>query len=189
MAELFTSLPRHLYCYVERRFLGEGTGLEPCSWFGLTSLPARAWGLSVLLECGAVYTQVPPHALYFPVPGGDFSETAWPLARAQLWDCFGYAFAVHEYTQLALAGGGARARWPNVEGELAGRYLFTAQHYGDAYSQTPEQAKQFHFLALENGRLTALPGTNVLFGDACFTTDAGWPKWLRTQQAVYRCET
>lgn len=182
MAELFTSLPRHLYCYVERRFLSAGTkdGLEACSWFGLTSVPGRAWGLSVLLECGAIYSNVPPHALYFPVVGGDQSDKPWPLKSAQRWSCFGYRFAVHEYEQLA----GLKVVLKEGPG---GVYLFTAQHIDDAYSLTPAQAKQFHFLKLDNGRLAALPATDVLFCDAAFTTEK-WPDWLRTQEALFTCE-
>src|SRR5262245_58577858 len=99
MAELFTSLPRQQYCHVDRRYLSSGSkvGLEACMWMGLTSIPGRAWGLTVLLGSGALYSNVPPHALYFSVPGGDFSETNWRLEQAQRWDCFGYRFAVHEY--------------------------------------------------------------------------------------------
>lgn len=192
MAELFTSLPRHLYCWIERKSIGEGDGLERASWFGLTSVPGRAWGLSLLLECGAVYGHVPPHVLIFArdLDGAEINrQREWPLFRAQRWDCFGVHFAVHVYEQLD--GRSVRARIPGRPGfdklELGGTYLFTAQHYGDSYSHAPEQAKQFHFIELENGRLTALPANDVLFHDDAFTVPK-WPTWLRRQTRTYTAE-
>lgn len=182
--ELIADLPRHIYCQVDRRFLsaGERDGFERVSWFGLTSMPGRAWGLSLLLECGAVYSHVPPHAIAFsPDPA------AWTLPEAQRWDCFGVHFAVHEYEQLQGRDVDAyikpRGEW------LRGQYLFTAQHYGDGYSRAPDQAKQYHFIELELGRLAVLPGNCVLFHDQAFTRIDGKPAWLRVQTEVYSCES
>lgn len=187
MSELFTSLPRHLYCYVERKYLGVEKGLERCSWFGLTSVRDRAWGLTLLLENGAIYSHVPPNAITWY---GDLPDPpAWPLFRAQLWDCFGERFAVHCYEQLDGRDVDvripARPGYPKWRG--SGRYLFTAQHYGDAYSRVPEQAKQFHFIELTTGRLTCLPANCILVHDRAFTTPQ-WPKWLRRQEETYECE-
>lgn len=185
MSTLIASIPRHLYCWIDTRFIGhtpEGPGLIPASWYGLRSVPGRAWGIDVLLENGAVYANLPPHALLFEAPSEWPAE--WSLADAQLWDCFGYDFAVHEYEQLA-------GRDVELRGGRQGVYLFTAQHYGDAYSLTPEQAKQYHFIRTDHGRLAILPGNHVLFHDKCFTTIANppvWPKWLRRQVEVYECE-
>jgi hypothetical protein len=192
VSTLFTSLPRQLYCFVDARFLGKRETFEPCSWFGLTSVPGRAWGLTVLLECGAIYSHVPPHALYFAVPGADRSAEPWALKQAQLWDCFGVNFAVHVYDQLDGRDVLVRLETPPQDGaaqrlELEGEYLFTAQHYGDGYSLQPEQAKQYHFVKLENGRLCALPANHVLFIDRAFVKPE-WPNWLRRQEAVYSVE-
>jgi hypothetical protein len=194
VSELFTSLPRHLYCYVERRFIArprvqpvaDESSCVPCSWFGLTSIPGRAWGLSVLLECGAIYSHLPPHAIYFAVPGVDTSNRPWKLTQAQLWDCFGTRFALHEYEQLA--GRDVEAYVSGFEELVDGEYLFTAQHYGDAYAMAPEQAKQYHFCKLSNGRLIAYPANKLVFHDDCFTNVNGLPNWLARQTAIYACE-
>lgn len=182
MPDLFTSLPRQIYCYADRAFMSQGQrqGFERCAWFGLTSVPNRAWGLSVLLECGALYQMLPPNAIAFrPDP------PPWTLEQAQRWDCYSDRLAVHEYTMLA-----ERDVDCYVRGEwLRGRYLTTAQNYGDGYSAEPEQAKQYHFVALNNGRLTALPGNCCLFHDPAFTKVNGKPDWLRTQTKVYACES
>lgn len=183
MAELIASLPRQIYCYVDRTFLSQGQerGFEPCAWFGLVSVPSRAWGLTVLLESGAVYTPLPPHAIAF-------SERPrahdWRIDQAQRWDCFGVQFAVHEYEQL---------RERDVEAYVAGewiraRYLFTAQHYDDGYSREPSQTKQYHFLQTEGDRLTALPGNCCLFHDTAFTRVSGKPSHLRVQRQVFYAE-
>lgn len=193
MSRLFTSLPRHLYCYVERRFIAvdrADPGLEPCTWFGLTSVPGRAWGLTVLLECGAIYSHVPPHAIVF----GSEDQTpeqvrnvAWPIGASQLWDCFGYDFAVHEYEHLA--GRDVEVWVGNPSEVYAGSYLFTAQHYGDGYSRAPEQAKQYHFVELEVGRLTCVPANRMVVHAPEFTGKIlGLPPWLRRQTEVYSCE-
>lgn len=180
MPQLIGDVPGgQIYCLVERRYLGNGDGMEPCAWFGLVSTPNRAWGLTLLLECGAVYQNVPPHAIAFSE-----CAAAWNLERAQTWDTFGLDFTVHEYAQLAgrdveaYTGG----KW------IGGTYLFTAQHYGDGYSREPSQAKAFHFIRLENGRLTIQPGNRMLVHDAAFTRVRGKPTWLRVQRDVYTCE-
>lgn len=196
MATLFTSLPRHLYCYVERSFIAVDRGdrgLERCTWFGLTSVPGRAWGLTVLLECGAIYSSLPPHAIVFgdqvaaAVNDSHLGLAVWPIGNAQLWGCFGYDFAVHIYEHLEDRDVEV---WLGTPSELYdGTYLFTAQHYGDAYSLTPEQAKQYHFVRLENGRLTCVPANRMVVHAPEFTRDVkGLPPWLRRQTEVYSCE-
>ena len=60
-------LPYHIYGYVDKQFLTNfhETGTEPAVWFGLLTPANRALGLTVMLECGAVYRGLPPHAWMF----------------------------------------------------------------------------------------------------------------------------
>jgi hypothetical protein len=69
-----------------------------------------------------------------------------------------------------------------------GRYLFTAEPYGDGFSMSPSQTKSHHFIALNNGRITAVPGNNVLWKESSFTTPSEKPIWLRTQSQVWHGE-
>ena len=184
MHNIISSLPSgHLYAFVDRVVLsaGERNGFERCSWFGLTSIPGRAWGLQLLLECGAVYSTVPPHALAF----SEQPEPNWTLQQAQRWDLPGDHFGCHVYEQLARRDVEAyvRGAW------LPASYLFTARHSGDAYSQEPEQAKEYHFLRTDHDRLTILPGNCMLVHDPAFTIVRGKPDWLRVQTEVYACES
>lgn len=182
MPEIIADTPRHIYAFVDRAYLsaGERTGFERCSWFGLTSIHGRAWGLQCLLECGAIYSTVPPHALAF----SEDPEASWALEQAQRWDLPGSTFAAHEYQQLAGRDVEAyvRGTW------LHASYLFTARHIGDSYSAEPEQAKEYHFLRTHHDRLTILPGNCCLFHDPAFTKVRGKPDWLRVQREVYACE-
>ena len=179
---LFTasgSLPRHHYVSVNGAFLGcDADEWLPAVWFGLHSHPGRAWGCTVLLECGAVYRDLPPHALAFcsdPPP--------WTIKDAQTWDCYGSQFSLHIYDYLDGLTAIVRA----ADAELGAEYMFTAIPVGDAYTHAPAQAKEFMFLRTHCGRLTIQPTNRVLFRDKSFTTV---PRWLplRRSESVYSCE-
>lgn len=172
-------LPSHLYCMVDAAFISRGTGWIPCVWFGLVSIPGRAWGCTVMLECGAVYRAIPPHAIAF----SETAEPDWPIKRAQRWDCYGREFSTIEYTYL---------RGLNVEAKAGdvlckGEYLFTAAPIDDGFSRQPEQAKEFMFIRLDNGRLTIQPTDKVLFHDLSFA-EPKWPTELVALKQVYSCE-
>jgi hypothetical protein len=93
---VIASLPIHKYVWVDSSHIRtNGTGWEQAVWFGLVSQYGRTWGLNVLLECGAIYRSLPPHAIAFckePEP--------WTVTDAQLWDCYADKFQLHEYGYL-----------------------------------------------------------------------------------------
>lgn len=177
---LAVSLPFHIYGCVDRTFLsaGQRDGWEPAVLFGLTCPLNRTLGLTVLLECGAVYRDLPPHAWAFhPTP-----EPDWPLTSAQAWDCFGGSAHVLEYRYLR--------EFPVqiIRSGLHASYLFTVEFGEDGFSRNPEQSKCLHALELDNGRLTLQPNDRLLFHDASFTTPHT-PDWLRRPSTVYGVET
>jgi hypothetical protein len=171
------SLPKHQYVYV----LGEFVGLEgvvPAVWFGLHSHPARAWGCTVMLESGAVFRNLPPHALTWQE-----DPEAWDLSYAQMWNCYGPQFSVHEYTYLTGLRAAARVK----ELEFPCSYLFTVIPVNDGFTAEPTQDKEFMFLRTDFGRLTIQPTNRVKFIDASFTKNMGWPS-LAVQRDIYSCE-
>jgi len=178
-------LPAHQYVEVDRKFLsrGERDGWEEAVWFAVSAVPHRAWGLTVLLKCGAIYRGLPPHAVVLD-PVGKVIE--WTLPQAQRWDCFGYDFTCHRHAYLRELDCSAYIfpdrRW------LPGSYLFTADFYDDAYSLEPSQTKSSHFIALDNGRLAVLPGNNLLWEEASFTRAQEKPSWLRVQNQSWHAE-
>ena len=65
----------------------------------------------------------------------------------------------------------------------------TTKPAADAYTHRPEQAKEFIFIALNNGRFTAQPSNRVLFSDKSFTTDGGLPPGgLRLKTETWHAE-
>lgn len=182
IASLTGPLPQHQYVWIDTQFThreAQTPRWQPAVWFGLVSYPGRMWGCTVLLESGAVYRALPPHALAFradPVP----------LApeQAQTWDCYGTDFSTTIYPYLV-------GLWCQVKaGETCqpGRHLFSAAPVGDGFSAAPDQAKEFHFLALESGGLTIQPTNRVVYEEKSFTVPGLWPVGLKTQTDVYSCE-
>jgi hypothetical protein len=153
----------------------------PAVWFGLVSFPARAWGCTVMLESGAVYRNIAPHHLSFTQD----QSVDWSIQSAQTWDCYGYDFTTIEYDYLRGLSCNTRAG----KSEFMGRYLFTAAPVDDAFSGYPEQAKEFSFVQLDNGRLTIQPTNHLIFSEKSFTRGAmEFPNNLKRQTDVFRCE-
>ena len=170
------SLPHHQYVWVDQSFIREGgSGWEPAVWFGLHSHPGRAWACHVMLECGAVYRGLPPHALAF-----DDKPDDWTLPQAQMWDCYGWAFSLLRYTFLT----GLQARATN--GILCD-YLFTAVPLGDGYSEHSSQSKEFMFTRTKGERLLILPTNKLRFIDKSFTAEVERPR-LKLADTVWSCE-
>jgi hypothetical protein len=137
------------------------------------------WGCTIMLESGAVYRAVAPHAIAFK----ENPEPDWIEPYSQRWDCYGTEFSTIEYTYLR----GLRVDTRCKDNYRTGEYMFTAVPIDDGFSRHPEQAKEFMFIKLDNGRLTIQPTDKVLFVDGSFT-NAEWPTNLRTTDKVYKCE-
>ena len=164
-------LPRHTYCYVEPDTF-DNPKWERVAWFGLVSHPGRTWGCHVMLECGAVYRNVPLHRLAHSLT----CENVWKTDDAQTWDCYGHHFSVVEYPFLEAVPIHVKLR---DKEERYGRYMFTAIPMLDGFSLEPEQSKEFYFIKLDNGRFTAQPTNHVLVKDKSFVTSIEWPQLKR----------
>jgi hypothetical protein len=140
------------------------------------------WGCNVMLECGGVYRNIPPHAVAF----NDAPQDAWSEADAQAWDCYGSQFSTIEYHYLNNVA--AEVKDVKTRAPLMGMYLFTAVPLFDGYTRHPGQSKEFMFLEMDNGRLAVKSTDMVLFHDKSFATPA-WPTNLRRQSETYYCET
>lgn len=158
-------IPKPMYASVKDEFLYDFMdGYESeteCMLYGLSSLPGRAWGISAIMKNGGLVQHLPVHA---------FSKNATrckhKLDDLQVWGCYGWDFAVHEYS--ALAEMPVRVYMKNQQEYVNGRYWFTAAPYNDHYSATPDQHKHFNFIWLDCGCLAAMPGNRVQFYDSSF---------------------
>lgn len=92
-------LPRHQYVWLDPGSVlanPEGQGPVPAVWFGLQAIYGRAWGCHCLLECGALFRNLPLHQLrHRPDATAD-----WSASQAQEWDCYGERFATLVYPYL-----------------------------------------------------------------------------------------
>jgi hypothetical protein len=80
------NIPNHQYIFVDSAFTHEKPiGFIPAVWFGIVSFPGRVWGLNVMLESGAIYRNLPPHAIAFD----DKTGVNWTPNEAQRWSCYG----------------------------------------------------------------------------------------------------
>jgi len=172
--------PHHLYVWVDSSFIRkDGYGFEKAVWFALRSEPNRAWGCTVLTEEGAVYRNLPPHALSFSKD----PEPDWTLQQAQVWDCYGTEFDVIKYVYLA----DLEARYDG--GDDRATCLFCACPHSDGFSAAPEQSKEFLFLKTTGDRLLVRPTNMLIFSERSFTIeDAAWPTDIMTATQVWNCE-
>jgi hypothetical protein len=173
------ALPAHRYVWVEPNAIGQHDWVRGV-WFGLTAWPGRAWGCHVLLECGAIYRNVPLHQLAHRK-----TDEPWAAKDAQTWDAYGWQFSTLEYPYLAASRVTVRLR---DRREMRGQYWFTLSPVDDAFSAVPEQSKEFYFCGLDNGRITAQPTNHVLVEEQSFTTRIEWPTFLRRQTDWHSAE-
>lgn len=175
-------LPRHHYIYVDTTYTHkEPVGFIPAVWFALSAYPARMWGCTVMLESGAVYRNLPPHALAF----SPYPEPLWEPHQAQRWDCYGWQFSTIEYSYLR----GLDCKVRTACSELEGEYLFTAAPVGDGFSAYPQQHKEFMFVKLDNDRLTIQPTDFIVFREVSFTgPDLDFPSGLSRQTKIWTAE-
>ncbi len=182
MNTYFADIPKHKYCYVISDYVSyEENELWPCIWFGITTQVGRAFGLNVLLESGAIYRNVPPHAIRF---NNKKPINNWQINQAQLWDCYSQQFAVIEYKYLKNMQALAKIGLDQYYGD----YIFTVAFLNDGFSEHPEQNKEFHFLEMDNGCLTIQPTNRVLFNDKSFVETLQFPTNLKLQSTVWSCE-
>lgn len=166
---------RHRQVWIQPSALGKHDWIQAI-WFGLVSYPSRTWGCNIRLECGATYRNVPLHHM---ATRADAAKV-WEPSDAQTWDCYGYDFTIVEYpylTEMAVV----------TKQAYRGSYLFSAIPVGDGWSSIPEQAKEFYFLELDNGRIASLPTNEVLLDDKSFGT-LQWPDFLRRQTHIWSAE-
>lgn len=174
------ALPTHQFILIDSSFTHENPiGWIEGWWTSITSIPGRTWGLNIILrDGGAMYRNLPPHAIsFYPNP------PKWKITQSQLWDCYSYNFSTLENPHLKSTPIKAKIKNKIYKGE----YLFNVTHLLDGWSNSPEQDKDFYFIKLDNGRLTIQPTNRITFIDPSFILNTPLPK-LKLHTTIYSCE-
>lgn len=171
-------LPYHLYVQTDPGVIA--TQGQRGAMFALQPNLGGIFGAHVLLECGAVYRNIPLNSLR--LDGFPDVPTAHGPADAQVWDCYASEYRAIEYNYLR--GLATRVKVPS--GQVVGRYLFTLIPQNDPFSRHLDQAKEFVFShCIASGRLYVRPTDKLLFVDPSLPTHpTGWPTHLKRQQGL-----
>ena len=184
MSFLVANLPP-IECYIRKEFLYDferdesnpygvkGAGeFEPCVWITAKSLKGRAWYIeSLITHYGGLYDKLPLHA-YVWKTDVDITQLK-ELDMLQLWDCFGYEFAIVEKNNLR----GLKVKYKDKLGEWNfGNYMFTIDNVvSDAnildttFTQIPSEHKSFNFIKLDNGQFAAQPNNRFIWFEPSHT--------------------
>lgn len=160
----------YVECHVRNEFLydqakGQGEYTE-ATIFGFRAEPARVPMFQIMLASGAQWARIPIHALCIaPCEPLSVDLCAW-------WDSYGYHAQVHAFAFLRNHRVSALGR----DGQIRkGTYLFTIDWAKDGWSETSDQHKNHHVIALDGpkgagkGQLIAYPNNRLLWSD---------PSWI-----------
>lgn len=180
-------LPYHLYVTIDENVIStKETGSQKAVLFSLQPNIGSIFGGHVLLECGAVYRNIPLNAMTVDINQLDsdrnINNQTWTSQHLQTWDCYSENYNVIEYNYLR--GLATKAKGPNNE-NLYGVYKFTIIPKGDGFSRYLNQAKELVFCHHEKtGRIFIRTTDTILFEEKSFTTNIEWPKHLKCQQGL-----
>lgn len=171
----------HFEAYLSREF-AKADDEELCIVHRLISAPGHALRFSVLTERGALFHGVPIHMLALR-PGAP----EMPLETLCLWDAFGIFAVAYQDTLRHGMSVEVKLGDGNV---YEGESLFSIDWFeplpyrtlSHGWSEMPEQHKEAHVLALDNGRLAAQPGNKLIWLEPSFVTR---PWNLRTERPNY----
>lgn len=168
------------HCFVRKEFLYGGlkrNEYEECIVIGAVVRKDMALCFTVLLESGALWYELPLHALTM-VQG----PRTYSLPELQMWDCLSDVWTVHRYDHLRHLD--VKVVLELEDGKKVksdGRYLFTIDMMDAFYADHPAEHKTFNIIALWSGEIVAYPNNRCIFEDKTFTkVPAERPQYVRT---------
>ena len=97
-----------------------------------------------------------------------------PVEQSCWWDSYGYEFTVIALPFLKNHAVTALGR----DGQIRkGNYLFTVDWMQTGWSETPDQHKNHHIIALESGPWIAYPNNRLVWHDLSWITPAPNKEW------------
>jgi hypothetical protein len=97
------------------------------------------------------------------------------------WDSYGYEFAVHQFSFLKNHKVTALGRDGVIR---TGNYLFTLDWMRTGWSETPDQHKNHHIIALQTGQLIAYPNNRLVWLDPSWIAPAPDKNWKTPTKAI-----
>lgn len=175
-------------CWVRREFLKDhksgGGEFEQGIAIGAVVRKDMALCFTVLLESGALWYEVPIHALVTKT-----GAPAMDLTVCQMWDCLSSKWVVHRYEHLRQLAVLVNLR---TDAEAAppapGSYLFTIDMTDSFYADHPAEHKTLNVIELDQGNVVAYPNNRLLWEDLTFT-DHTLPRDYARTSKHYFCET
>jgi hypothetical protein len=169
-----------IQCFVRKEFLydeKEGHGeFVKAVIFGVRAEPARVPMFQVMLESGAQWARVPINKICLqPCEQLPIEQLVW-------WDSYGYEFAVHQFSFLKNHKVTALGRDGVIR---TGNYLFTLDWMKTGWSETPDQHKNHHFIALQTGQLIAYPNNRLVWLDPSWIEPAPDKNWKTPTKAIF----
>lgn len=170
-------------CYVRKQFLraeqdSVGDWVEAIV-IGAVLRKDMALGFTVLLESGALWYDVPIHALSLQA-GVPWTE----LRICQMWDCLSDQWSAHRYDHLRYLA--VKVRLNNYCQTVADAdYLFTIEMLNSFYADDPSEHKTFNILALTTGQIVAYPNNRCQFVDKTFTKLKQTMDYIRTHRHYF----
>lgn len=155
-------------------------------WYGVTSIPGRQLGCHVMLENGANWTRIP---VKFLRTKPEYVPEHISEKLVQPWDCFGYTV---EYQRFPFLRDMRVKLLDRPKAHDVGRYMFTldwTDPNGEApFAEFPEQHKQAHVIACDDGTVKLRPNNMLRWLDtALFDLKEPLPRY-RAIKDVYRGE-
>jgi len=127
----------------------------------VVAIEGRALSFNILLHSGANYSRAPIHLLRL----GEAPEP--DLAYQQPWDCLADECEVYENPTLS----GLRVLMKNGQ---TGVCLFTVDYPATGWAALPDQHKEHHLIAGDDGRLYAMPNNYLLWNERATVKDTNW---------------
>jgi hypothetical protein len=160
---------------VIKSFLGIAEpGFEKGHLVSVRSMLNQALQFSVLLDSGALYTGLPINSLCHYIKRSDVVSPLY-LKEAQAYDCIGNDIEILTIQSLLYMNCTVKP-WSDHDIIWSGVYLFTIDFVDSTgLSRHPEQWKQFHCIALDNGNIVAYPQYRLRFQDGAFCPDIDKP--------------
>jgi len=178
---------QQIFVNAEALGLEDGPRFIPAYWYGVVSIPGRQLGCHVMLENGANWTRVP---IKFLRTKCDFTPEYVSEKLVQPWDCFGYTVEYQRFPFLR------DMRVKLLDRKTAfdvGRYMFTldwTDPNGNApFAEFPEQHKQAHVIACDDGTIRLRPNNMLRWIDsALFDLSEPLPRYKAISK-IYRGES